>query len=190
MRSEFEVNSTMSRGRSGAPRNPRMRVSKMKKQRGLKRYYRNLAIQNDFDGMQLDFSKWFDMWHLHFDWEGFGDNSFKRRKPHLDKLFRHFEILAEMTKEFRQEFHLFAVIYEYASNSDSLYIHTSHPNPHRGFPLDYTDLSTLDTLANKDLQNYLDNLVGYVKLYRKGEDGCEAHCVLYKSNVGLPIIKN
>ena len=60
----------------------------MKKQRGLKRYYRNLAIQNDFEKWeQFDFVKnsdnWFDLWHCHFDWKGLGNLSFKRRKPHI-----------------------------------------------------------------------------------------------------------
>jgi hypothetical protein len=163
----------------------------MKKQRGLKRYYRNLASQNDFEKMQLDFSnadQWFDMWHLHFDWKGFGNNSFKRRKPHLDKLFRHFEILAEKLKVFRKEFHLFALLNDYESKYDSLYIHTSNPNQHGRFPLEWPYLSITDTLTNKNLQVYLDNLVGYVKLYGKCADKNETYCLLYKNNVGIPIV--
>ena len=168
-----------------------------KKQRGLKRYYRNLANQNKIDKMQLDFSdtdQWFDMWHLHFDSKGFGNNSFKRRKPHLDILFRHFEILAEKIKGFKKEFHLFALLLDYESSGDSLYIHTSNPNMHSRFPLDFSHLSVIDTLTNKDLQSYIDNLDGYVKLYGKSqynkytEDEDEAYCMLYKNNVGLPII--
>jgi len=145
----------------------------MKKQCGLKRYYRNLATQNDFDGMEFDSIEWFDMWHLHFDWKGYGNNSFKRRKPHLDKLFRHFEILEAMTKEYKQKFQLFAVIWDYASDADSLYFHTPNPNSglplHCGFPVDYskdTYFSTLSTLTNKDVQIYLDDLVGYINYTR------------------------
>ena len=166
----------------------------MKKQRGLKRYYRNLAIQNDFEKMLLDFSdtdQWYDMWHLHFDWKGFGDNSFKRRKPHLDKLFRHFEILAEKIKGLKKEFHVFALINDFESHGDSLYIHTSNPNQRAEFPLVYPHLSILDTLSNKELQIYLDDLEGYVKLYGMSEDEIcrdEAFCILYKNNVGIPIV--
>ena len=74
----------------------------VKKHRGLKRYYKNLSTENDLDkATWLDFDNpetWFDNWHLHFDWKGYGNDSFKRRKPHLDKLFRHFDLLVNKTK--------------------------------------------------------------------------------------------
>jgi hypothetical protein len=80
----------------------------IKKRRGLKRYYKNLAIENDFDKIKwLDFSNPNTIkedWHLHLDWYGYGNNSFKRRKFHLDKLFRHFEILANRTKNWKSDF--------------------------------------------------------------------------------------
>jgi len=65
----------------------------MKKQRRLRRYYKNLSIHDDFERMDfLDFQNnpniWFDIWHWHFDWSGLGNNSYKRRKPYLDKLYR------------------------------------------------------------------------------------------------------
>ena len=63
----------------------------MKRHRGLKRYYKKIAGQKDFDKMTwlnlADPTTWFDNWHIHFDRKGYGNNSFKRRKPHLDKLF-------------------------------------------------------------------------------------------------------
>ena len=55
----------------------------MKKQRGLKRYYNNLQTKND-DWSGLNFidpeKSWFDLWHTHFDWYGYGNHSFKKRK--------------------------------------------------------------------------------------------------------------
>lgn len=87
----------------------------MKRHRGLRRYYKNLAIQNDFDKMTwLDFEKtdtWFDNWHVHFDRHGYGNNSFKKRKPHLDKLFRHFEILVDKTKGLKTNFQLYTILH-------------------------------------------------------------------------------
>ena len=45
----------------------------IRKHRGLKRYYKNLATENDLDkATWLDFDNpktWFDNWHLHFDWK-------------------------------------------------------------------------------------------------------------------------
>jgi hypothetical protein len=158
----------------------------MKKHRGLKRYYRNLAFQNDFDKMTwLDFNKpdtWFDRWHLHFDWKGYGNNSFKRRKPHLDKLFRHFEILVDKTKLLKTDFQLYAIILDFDSYSDALFLHTPNSNGN-AFPFKISDLTSKSNLTNQQLDNYISDLKGYKILY--GQAG-ENFCLIYKENIGQP----
>lgn len=158
----------------------------MKKQRGLRRYYKKLTTDNDVHrATWLDFKNpesWFDNWHLHFDWKGYGNNSFKRREPHLDKLFRHFEILADRTKELKKGFQLYCVVFDFDSYSDALFLHT--PNPNNGqFPFVIAELQKTTTLTNDQLDDYVNNLVGYEKLY--GQAG-EAFCLIYKKGVGLP----
>lgn len=156
----------------------------IKKHRGLKRYYKNLAIENDLDkSTWLDFDNpdtWFDNWHLHFDWKGYGNNSFKRRKPHLDKLFRHFDLLAEKTKQLKTDFQLYSIILDFDSYSDALFLHTPNPNNCQ-FPFKISDLKLTTTLTNQQLNDYINNLDGYEKLY-----GCadEAFCLLFKKNIG------
>jgi hypothetical protein len=156
----------------------------MKKHRGLKRYYRNLAIHTDFDKMtRLDFNKpdtWFDNWHLHFDWKGYGNNSFKRRKPHLDKLFRHFEILVDKTKLLKLDFQLYAIILDFDSGGDALFLHTPNPNGN-AFPFKISDLTFKSNLTNKQLDDYINDLKGYMILY--GQAG-ENFCLIYKENIG------
>jgi len=158
----------------------------MKKQRGLRRYYKNLVIQNDFEQMELlnfqdDPNAWFDMWHWHFDWWGFGNNSFKRRKPHLDKLFRHFEILIEKSKHLKIEFQLFAFILDKDSANDAVFLHTQNPN-NSDFPLNWENISEKCTLKNKDLIEYINQLNEYEKFYGV-ED--EPFCILFKKNIGI-----
>ena len=160
----------------------------MKKQRGLKRYYRNLAIKNDFEKWdKFDFVKYpdnlFDRWHWHIDWKGFGNINFKRRKPHLEKLFRHFEILAEKTKYLKSEFQLFIILLDFDSSSDAIYLHTPNPN-NSEFPIKWTNLSQVNTLKNTELCNYVEQLSEYEKLYGKAE---ESFCILYKKELGNPI---
>jgi hypothetical protein len=156
----------------------------MKKQRGLKRYYQDLERQNEFDKISWlnlqDTSTWFKNWHLHFDWRGYGDNSFKRRKPHLDKLFRHFQFLSKETKSLKSEFQLYAVILDFQSSSDALFMHTPNRN-YSQFPFKVEDLSKSTTLTNKALNAYINQLRGYEKLY--GEAG-EAFCLLYIKGLG------
>ena len=157
-----------------------------KKHRGLKRYYRNLATANDFNkAKRLDFDNpdmWFDKWHTHFDWYGYGNNSFKRRKPHLDKLLRHFDILVERTKNLKSDFQLYTVLLDFDSSSDALYLHTPNPNNSQ-FPFKVSDLSLTTTLKNQQLNDYIGGLDGYEKLY--GQAG-EAFCLMFKKDVGQP----
>ena len=157
-----------------------------KKYRGLKRYYKDLAIKNDFDEIDwLDFENpesWFDNWHLHFDWKGFGNSSFKKRKPHLDKLFRHFDILVEKTENFKAQFQLYAVLLDYHSHSDALFLHTPNPNNSQ-FPFEISTLQLTTTLTNNPLNEYIDHLVGYEKRYGQAD---EAFCLIFKENVGHP----
>ena len=169
--------------------NFRKQMIGFKKQRGRKRYYKNLEIENDFDKIDwLDFNgpeSWFDNWHLHFDWQGYGNNSFKSRKPHLDKLFRHFDILVEKTKKLNGEFQLYAILLDYDSSNDALFLHTPNPDNNQ-FPFKISDLQLTTTLTNKLLNEYIDHLAGYEKRY--GQAG-EAFCLIFKENVGQPFGK-
>jgi hypothetical protein len=133
----------------------------------------------------LDFNRpdtWFDNWHLHFDSKGYGNNSFKRRKPHLDKLFRHFEILVEKTKLLKTDFQLYAIILDFDSYSDALFIHTPNPNGN-AFPFKMSDLTSKSNLTNKQLDDYIKDLRGFKILYGKAG---ENFCLIYKENIGQP----
>ena len=136
----------------------------IKKHRGLKRYYRSLALKNDFDKITwLDLNNpemWFDKWHMHFDWRGYGNDSFKRRKPHLDKLFRHFDILIDKTKKLKIDFQLYSILLDFDSSSDALFLHTSNPNNSQ-FPFEISDMQSKTTLKNKKLDDYINKLTGY-----------------------------
>jgi len=158
----------------------------MKRQRGLKRYYKKLAIQNDFEKVTLlnltEPNTWVDNWHTHFNWKGYGNNSFKRRRPHLDKQFRHFDLLVEMTKKIKKEFQLYSIILDYDSYSDALFLHTPNPNNSQ-FPFRIENLSKDTTLKNKQLDEYFGKLKGFEKLYGQAD---EAFCLLYKKDIGIP----
>jgi hypothetical protein len=142
----------------------------MKRQRGLKRYYRNLAIQIDFET---------PTWKIYFNDP---NDSFKRRKPHLDKLFRHFDFLVEKTKKINSDFQLYTVLLDFDSSNDALFLHTPKPNNSQ-FPFKIEDLSKTTTLTNKALDEYIEKLSGYERLYGQAS---QAFCLLYKRNVGRP----
>jgi len=154
----------------------------MKKHRGLKRYYKNLVTQNDFlkaDLANLNSTE-FNNQHLHFDLRGYGNDSFKRREPHLDKLFRHFEVLADRSQDLKH-LQVYAVVLDFDSSSDALFLQKPMFDNSQ-FPFKVDKLSKTSTLTNDLLNYYISNLKGYQKLYGKAD---EAFCLLYKSNVGL-----
>jgi hypothetical protein len=156
----------------------------MRKLRGLKRYYKRLETENDLNKMSwLDFDDpniSLNNWHFHFDRRGLGDNCYRRRKPHLDKLFRHFGILEKETKKLKKEFQLYAVLLDNNSYSDALFLNSPcHKNE---FPWMYNDLSNKGTLTNTDLSNYINDLEGFEKKY--GVAGA-SFCVLFKKNIGV-----
>lgn len=158
----------------------------MKKHRGLKRYYRNLAIQSE-DWLELNFSDpesaWFRLWHTHFDWYGFGNNSFKRRKPHLDKLFRHFELLMHKAENLKTDYQLWAMVHDRNSAMDAIYLHTPNPDA-ESFPLVFPELSEQSNFTNHELQQYLDNLSGYRIYYVQAD---ENFCIVFKDTAGLSL---
>jgi hypothetical protein len=155
----------------------------MKKHRGLKRYYKNLALHNDFDQMTwLDFDNpdtWPLNWHQHFDYNGYGNGSFKSRKPHLDKLFRHFEILEQKVISLSECFQLYAIILDFDSHSDALFLNKPNASGN-AFPFKLADLASESTLTNKQLENYIGNLQGYKILYGKAD---ESFCLIYKADL-------
>jgi hypothetical protein len=156
----------------------------MKKLRGQKRYYNRLKTENDLDkATWLNFESpdiWLNNWHLHFDWNGVGNNSFKKRKPFLDKLIRHFTILEKETKKLNKKFQLYAVLLDNDSYSDALFVNT--PNPNNEFPWKYENLSSASNLSNTELNNYIKNLEGFEILYGVAD---ENYCVLYKKGIGI-----
>jgi hypothetical protein len=157
----------------------------MKRRRGLKRYYRNLTIQNDFERStwKVNFNNpnaTFDKWHWHFDWRGLGNKSFKRRQPHLDKLFRHFDFLADKTQILKSGFQLYALLLDFDSSSDALFLHTPNVNNSQ-FPFKIEELSKNTTLTNKELDDYVEKLNGYEKLYGRADQN---FCLLSKKDIG------
>ncbi len=110
---------------------------------------------------------WFDLWHTHFDWMGYGNANFKSRKPHLDKLFRHFDLLINKASSLKTNYQIWATLLDDDSHSDAWRL---------------SDLSQVSTLINNSLIQYIEDLDGYEKLYGKGN---EAFCLLFKKNIGV-----
>ncbi len=78
------------------------------------------------------------------------------------------------------EFQLCALILDYDSSSDALFLQSPKANDSQ-FTFKFSELTSNTTVTNKALNDYIDNLVGYEKRY--GRAG-EAFCFIFKANVG------
>ncbi len=171
---------------AGSRLNISMRRLPKKKFRGQRKYYRKLKELSNYDWLDLTggVNSWFDLWHDHMDWKGWGNINWKHRKPHLDALVSSFELLKMKLVNYTKDFQLFMYIEVNDSSSDAVYINTENPNGHRSFPMKLKFV-TNKRIPDGNLRNFIDELP-YVKItsYYE-EDGFSIH--LYDKKFGLPI---
>ena len=77
---------------------------------------------------KIDLNSWFDLWHIHVDWDSEGETSWEKRKIYLKKLFDIYDTLSINIKKHHSNFQLWCLIDLEDSGSDSVYLHTKNPN--------------------------------------------------------------
>lgn len=159
----------------------------MKKFRGKKRYYKRL-LNNDLDYYfgNLDLNSWFDFWHDHPDWDGYGNISWKHRFQHLQALIRRFNYLKDNLRDRKEDFQIFCLIDIKDSSQDSVFIHTKNPN-HDNFPVKFER-----HIGNIDIPIQLRDFAessGYEWFFYKWNRNDELVNLIYiyDKNVGLSI---
>lgn len=111
----------------------------MKKLRGKKRYYRNLAKQAAEFKLELGGpDDWYDFWHYHFDWRGQGNKSGRERNEHLRATFTAFEKALEQLKNYKEPHQVWLSFAAHNSYQNALYFHTPNPNQDN-FPYKFED---------------------------------------------------
>ncbi len=81
---------------------------------------------------------WFDYWHQHLDWDGFGDLSPRLRRIFLEghaRLFRYYALQAHLLAK---PYQLSIVLLVDDARQDAVYFHT--PNPHLTFRMEFPDV--------------------------------------------------
>lgn len=76
----------------------------MKKFRGQKRYYQKLKRRVKEFRLDLDDGHWYDMWHIHLDWQGYSNLGGKHRRQHLRLLFILFSYILESVSDYKKPF--------------------------------------------------------------------------------------
>lgn len=102
----------------------------LKKFRGKKRYFRNLWRETTAEQYDLDFRKegWFDLWHTHLDFYGFGNNKLKIRKEHIKAHLALYNSLLEKFDTLGKPYQSWIELVDEDAGLDAVYIHTPNPN--------------------------------------------------------------
>jgi hypothetical protein len=163
----------------------------MKKKRGLRRYFKSLNTRETKIPLIWLKDGYFSYDKLWVDYYGF--TGIKKRKPHLEYLFRNYEMLSDQISNLNQQFQIWIWINELTSREDCIILHS--PNPFNSFPHKYKSLTFDNNFNNTDLLTFINQKTEFKKIYGtrvlENENGFktqENFCVLYKDNIGEPII--
>ncbi len=91
-------------------------------------YYRQLRRKARTFRVDLARKQWCDLWHVHFDWDGIGNDSVIDRKKHFSALFYAFRLAQLELASQPIPYQVFINISLQDSASDALYVHTPNPN--------------------------------------------------------------
>lgn len=110
-----------------------------KKFRGQKRYYKYLEKEAaEFTLPDLSDDLWYDEWHEHPDFFGYGRLGWKHRQSHLKALFTMFERALDQLRPVKKPYQIWLTIWERSSEFDAINLHTPNPNDDN-FPFEFKD---------------------------------------------------
>ena len=144
-----------------------MPPKKKPKQLPDERYYYRLTRKASLFRVDIEKHEWLNLWHQHFDWEGFGDLGWRHRRRHLAVLLRALMRARIELSSSRKPHQLFAIVHTKESASDAIYVHTENPH-NTEFPckLSGQELEVLPSLLAGRV-----NLTLYAVLVRHHEEG-------------------
>jgi hypothetical protein len=102
--------------------------------RGKKRYFRR--VRRDAGSFRLEDqgNGWWDLWHYHADWPGWGNLSWRYRKDHIRALVSVFKAIALNTDVLTTPFQTWIYLSGRDAGEDATYLHTPNVN-NTPFPL-------------------------------------------------------
>jgi hypothetical protein len=143
----------------------------LKKFRGKRRYFRNLSREVALETCKLQFDKdaWFDLWHNHLDFSGYGNDSLRIRRKHIQAHMALYKNLLKRLETFEKPYQSWVHIDEEDASVDAVFIHTPNPNEDN-FPLKVGNLNWNCTIPTvfQDLISTKDFIVGHYKTQSEG----------------------
>jgi hypothetical protein len=166
---------------------PPTRRGPRKKLRGKRRHLS--AIYKDAERFSLDVREdnWWDFWHRHLDWDGYGNTSPRLRKAYLAALLTMLVRAGQQLADAGRCFQVFVCLDVDDAGQDAIYVHTPNPNG-PNFPY----MAEATVWGDAMLEAELSKLLPEVDL-RAGhrrwtdDDGPRHTVVIYSPRIGVPL---
>jgi hypothetical protein len=111
-----------------------------KRFRGQKRYYRRVFHEAQQFSLSLEEEDWYDLWHYHADWPGYGNLSWRQRRSHIEALCCVFLNIAQQAQTCSKPYQLWMYFDLQEAGQDAVYFHTPNPNS-SNFPVRLTGVT-------------------------------------------------
>ena len=105
-----------------------------KRFRGKRRYYRRVLQKAQTFSLSLGGGGWFDAWHYHADWPGYGNLGWRHRKLHIEALCLVFRNISLQVADSSSPYQLWLYLDLQDAGQDAVYFHTPNPNQ-ANFPM-------------------------------------------------------
>jgi hypothetical protein len=105
---------------------------------------------------------WWDLWHYHADWDGWGNRGWRLRCEHLRALATVFQAIASRSQEFHLPFQAWIFLSGVDAGADATYLHTPNPNA-QNFPLRLPEIR-FDSTATAHVATSLRGLVPAIRV--------------------------
>lgn len=133
---------------------------------------------------------WWDLWHYHADWHGWGNRGWRLRRAHLSALATVFQAIAARSADFQTPFQTWIFLSGADAGADATYLHTPNPNAHN-FPLRLPNI-TFESPAATRVADALRSLISGIRVGEVSyQDTDTARTIrdfmIYSDCVGTPI---
>lgn len=160
--------------------------------RGKKRHFRR--VRSDANSFEIEPGpgEWWDLWHYHADWPGWGNLSWRYRREHIRALATVFNRIARSADKFTTPFQAWIYLSGSDAGQDATYLHTPNEN-NTPFP---TELTGEVTWGHQPLLPFFTTLLPHLPLriaeVRAFEEFAEPPRILsnffiYSPEIGVPL---
>ncbi len=108
--------------------------------RGKKAYFRRVHHDAAHFAIHPASDDWWDLWHYHADWRGWGNLRWRYRREHLRALVTVFQKIAAASEQFSTPFQTWIYLSGRDAGEDATYLHTPNRNG-TAFPVELRNVT-------------------------------------------------